>query len=92
MLLLQGKKSKWKHQDRWDREGLDGCIGPCADVFDFFVPINSDRSFFLFMISHLQWLLYLHFCFEMRDKQESVDRDKKLKCENVSTCENALVA
>ena len=49
-----GKNSMCKYQDRWDREGLNGCNGPCAEFFDFFVPINSNRSTFLFMIFNLQ--------------------------------------
>jgi hypothetical protein len=40
----------WKYPDRWDREGLNGCNGPCAEVFEFFVPINSDGFLFLLMI------------------------------------------
>ena len=52
--------SMCKYQDWWDQEGLNGCNGPCAKVFDFFVPINSNRSTFLLMIFNLQWLLYLN--------------------------------
>jgi hypothetical protein len=48
------KNNVWKYQDWWDREGLNGCNGPCAEVFDFFVAVNSDRSLFLLMIFYLQ--------------------------------------
>jgi hypothetical protein len=53
----------WKYPDQWDREGLNGCNGLCAEVFEFFVPINSDGFLFLLMIFYLQWLLYLPYFF-----------------------------
>ena len=74
-----------------DREGLNACIGPCIDIFDFFVSIISNGHIFFIHSSAIPTVSTLLF-FGLKDKRESVDRDKVLKCAEANTCAKALAA
>lgn len=74
-----------------DREGLNACIGPCIDIFDFFVSIISNGHIFSIHSSAIPTVSTLFF-FGLKDKRESVDRDKVIKCAKANTCAKALAA
>ena len=70
-----------------DREGLNAGI----DIFDFFVSIISNGHIFFIHSSAIPTVSTLLF-FGLKDKRESVDRDKVLKCAEANTCAKALAA